>query len=409
MPRQNDDKNEVSYLKAKLFEKERIEAFLRAEVQDLWKVIHTFERFPLYKFYIKVANIYSRIVQKKTFVQPQANIDVPSQKIADIKESLDALFVTPSNNSELGGISSAYKLLRGLETNDLNVRIHPLNFDPTIAKSDLDIDFTELLKIKYKVIVICGSEAATFCIEQNLLNNNKSILFLQGPDFYFDSNWNNSENFIKCISDSDLVLAISPYMKKIAEFYGAKKVKSVPFGLDTSVYFMTSEKKEKIVLVPCRANKDKGTHLVVPILNEIKKYGWKVVGFGELPDINMAKEFDDFRGRLTSKELADLFRSSKALLDPSLVEGLGLVALESAACGCVPIVSYRHSYEDLFNKSEKPYIEIPNFLDPKLVVDTLNQIEKQNNFEIYSKIVLEYEWEKSFASSLTVIQEMIGK
>jgi glycosyltransferase involved in cell wall biosynthesis len=83
--------------------------------------------------------------------------------------------------------------------------------------------------------------------------------------------------------------------------------------------------------------------------------------------------------------------------------------LESAACGCVPIVSSRHSYEELFNKSEKPYIEIPNFLDPKLVVDTLNQIEKQNNFEIYSKIVLEYEWEKGFTSSLTAIQELIGK
>ena len=409
MLEQNDDKNEVSYLKAKLFEKERIEAFLRAEVKELWAVIHTLERFPLYKFYVKLAKIYSRILNRNPLVQTETHTEVSSQKISNIKETLDVLFITPSNNTELGGISSAYKLITGLATNNLKVKVHPLNFDPTINKPDLEINLSELLNTKYKVIVICGSEAATFCIERNLLNNCKSILFLQGPDFYFDSNWKNSENFIKCILNSDLVLAISPYMKKIAEFYGAKKVQAIPFGLDTANYFMSSQKKEKIVLVPCRANKDKGTHLVVPILHEIKKYGWKVVGFGELPDINMAKEFNDFRGRLTGQELGGLFRSSMALLDPSLIEGLGLVALESAACGCVPIVSSRHSYVDLFKNSEKPYIEIPNFLDPKLVVETLNEIQKQNNFEVYSKRVLEYKWENGFTNSLRIIQELIGE
>ena len=65
MLEQNDDKNEVSYLKAKLFEKERIEAFLRAEVKELWAVIHTLERFPLYKFYVKLAKIYPRILNRK--------------------------------------------------------------------------------------------------------------------------------------------------------------------------------------------------------------------------------------------------------------------------------------------------------------------------------------------------------
>ena len=123
----------------------------------------------------------------------------------------------------------------------------------------------------------------------------------------------------------------------------------------------------------------------------------------------MAKEFNDFRGRLTGQELGGLFRSSMALLDPSLIEGLGLVALESAACGCVPIVSSRHSYVDLFKNSEKPYIEIPNFLDPKLVVETLNEIQKQNNFEVYSKRVLEYKWENGFTNSLRIIQELIGE
>jgi glycosyltransferase involved in cell wall biosynthesis len=122
----------------------------------------------------------------------------------------------------------------------------------------------------------------------------------------------------------------------------------------------------------------------------------------------MAREFDDFVGRLNSEDLGNLFRKSKIILDPSIIEGLGLTALEAAACGCVPIISKRNSYEDLFLPDLIPYVEIPNFLDPKLVIDTVMNIEKNNEYAKYSKNTLVYDWKSGLNNSSKAIKELLN-
>ena len=93
--------------------------------------------------------------------------------------------------------------------------------------------------------------------------------------------------------------------------------------------------------------------------------------------------------------------NSKILLDASFIEGLGLVALESAASGCVPIISKRHDYHELFNENQLPYIEIDNFIDPNILFSSIQEAEKLNpedvvnyvkniNWENGSKIIQNY-------------------
>ena len=64
MAEEFEDKNQISELKARLFEKERIEEYLRSEVKELWKVIKVIQDFPLYSLYIRIANLYSKVVNK---------------------------------------------------------------------------------------------------------------------------------------------------------------------------------------------------------------------------------------------------------------------------------------------------------------------------------------------------------
>lgn len=409
MADQSDNISEVSYLKAKLIEKERIESFLRAEVSELWSVIKNLERFPLHKIYIKFANFYFNFISIKEIHKEAATSEKFASKESEIELSnFDVLFIVPSDNEEIGGIASSYKLARNLRDFDLNVQVLPIKHDPTSVKSDINIDRYKINETNFDLIVICGSEAANYTVSNKLNLGKKSVMLLQGPDFYFDSEWNNSKNFIDLISSSDLVIALSPYLRKIAEFYGAINIETTPFGLDTSKYFMLSETKEKIIVVPCRNNRDKGTHLVLPVIPKLRELGWKVIGFGELPDIEMAREFDDFVGRLNSEDLGNLFRKSKIILDPSIIEGLGLTALEAAACGCVPIISKRNSYEDLFLPDLIPYVEIPNFLDPKLVIDTVMNIEKNNEYAKYSKNTLVYDWKSGLNNSSKAIKELLN-
>jgi glycosyltransferase involved in cell wall biosynthesis len=406
MAEEFENKNQISDLKARLFEKERIEEYLRAEVKELWKVIRVVQDFPLYSIYVRVANLYSKVVKKSKKIKNSDNTIVEKYVNDDVKD-FDVLFIVPSNKLEIGGITSAYELAHYLNAMSLSAKVHALSVDPSEKSNQISINRDQLENANFKLIVVCGSEAANFVDQEKMTFGRRIVLFMQGPDQYFEMNWVSASRFTDLISKSDLVIAISPYVASIALFYGAKKILTAPFGIDKDIFFSDNNKKEKIVLVPCRANRDKGTHLVIPLINHLRKEGWKIIGFGELPDLNMAGEFDDFLGRITKSELGNWLRRSKILLDPSLIEGLGLIPLEAAACGCVPIINSRNSYQGLFNSNFKPFVEVPNYLDPQLIMDTIIQIDKDNNYDAYSKSVLELDMNSGLNNSYLAIKELL--
>jgi glycosyltransferase involved in cell wall biosynthesis len=406
MAEEFENKNQISDLKARLFEKERIEEYLRAEVKELWKVIRVVQDFPLYSIYVRVANLYSKVVKKSKKIKNSDNTIVEKYVNDDVKD-FDVLFIVPSNKLEIGGITSAYELAHYLNAMSLSAKVHALSVDPSEKSNQISINRDQLENANFKLIVVCGSEAANFVDQEKMTFGRRIVLFMQGPDQYFEMNWVSASRFTDLISKSDLVIAISPYVASIALFYGAKKILTAPFGIDKDIFFADNNKKEKIVLVPCRANRDKGTHLVIPLINHLRKEGWKIIGFGELPDLNMAGEFDDFLGRITKSELGNWLRRSKILLDPSLIEGLGLIPLEAAACGCVPIINSRNSYQGLFNSNFKPFVEVPNYLDPQLIMDTIIQIDKDNNYDAYSKSVFELDMNSGLNNSYLAIKELL--
>ena len=406
MAEEFENKNQISDLKARLFEKERIEEYLRAEVKELWKVIRVVQDFPLYSIYVRVANLYYKVVKKSKKIKNSDNTIVEKYVNDDVKD-FDVLFIVPSNKLEIGGITSAYELAHYLNAMSLSAKVHALSVDPSEKSNQISINRDQLENANFKLIVVCGSEAANFVDQEKMTFGRRIVLFMQGPDQYFEMNWVSASRFTDLISKSDLVIAISPYVASIALFYGAKKILTAPFGIDKDIFFSDNNKKEKIVLVPCRANRDKGTHLVIPLINHLRKEGWKIIGFGELPDLNMAGEFDDFLGRITKSQLGNWLRRSKILLDPSLIEGLGLIPLEAAACGCVPIINSRNSYQGLFNSNFKPFVEVPNYLDPQLIMDTIIQIDKDNNYDAYSKSVLELDMNSGLNNSYFAIKELL--
>ena len=406
MPEEFETKNEISELKARLFEKERIEAYLRSEVAELWKVIKVIQEFPLYGLYLKISKLYSKLNRIADTSKVTQNVDSSLSEIGSA-QIFDVLFIVPSNKLEIGGIVSAYDLANYLNSMAVSTKVLALNVDPSVEQSAINIDVNQMQNAKYNAVVVCGSEAANFLSQNKIGLNKKIILFMQGPDHYFEKKWEVASLFTDLISKSDLVLAISPYVKSIAKFYGAKNIITTPFGLDKNIFYGSEAKKEKIILISCRANRDKGTHLAIPIISQLRKQGWNVIGFGELPDLSMAREFNDFLGRISKNELANLLRRSKILLDPSLIEGLGLVALEAAACACVPVINSRNSYEGLIDSTFKPFVEIPNFLNPEIIIDTINQIEKENNCGAYSQSIMELDMNSGLNNSYLAIKDLL--
>jgi glycosyltransferase involved in cell wall biosynthesis len=397
MTNEHNDEDNMAILKAKLYEKERIEDYLRAEVKELWKVINSTQASTVYKTYLlltKFQNTLKRVFVSK-FTRGFKTLKAKSSEslkgyAATKTYFFDFVFVIPSNKIEIGGLKSAFNLAKFMLQKGFAVKVIYLNHDPSGVVADFLVNKLDVNEIECGVVVVCGTEASAYLEANTNLKYKKSVIFMQGPDHYFDSNWIRSSSFLRTLQECDLVLAISPFLSNISLFYGAKKVMSIPFGLDLNDFFYQNHKRDKNLLIP-----------------KLKSMGWKVIGFGDLPNVHMAEYFDEFLGRLSSAELAKIFRESRILLDPSLIEGLGLTALEAAACGCVPIVGQRESYTGLFQDGQEPFVEIPNFLDPQVVLNAIDKIEKSNLSELVSKNVLSVDWESGLRDASKVLTDLV--
>lgn len=408
--------NETSFLKARLSEKDRIEKFLRAENKELWNVINTSNVSFLFKAFL-FANKIRRYV-KGTFAQFTRNFSQgdSSSKISKFNVSkvvrnffCDVIFVIPTNKIELGGLQSSFELANYISGKGLSVKVIYLNHDPTGIKSEIMVNKSDAKNFTCNAVVVCGSEASHYLSSSESFKFSKSVIFMQGPDHYFESDWSRSLKFINMLEKSALTLAISPYMANFSKFFGANNVVTVPIGLDLTSFYYGDTARQKIIVIPCRSNRDKGTHLVVPLIPKLRKLGWRVVGFGDLPDLKMASYFDDFLGRISKVELGKIFREATILLDPSLIEGLGLIPLEAAACGCIPIIGTRRSYMGLFKDDEKPYLEVSNFLDPEEVIKKINDANSANYSKLFSEYILGIDWGSGYQKAFDEIKSILEK
>jgi glycosyltransferase involved in cell wall biosynthesis len=416
MTEKPDEENETSFLKARLSEKDRIEKFLRAENKELWNAINTSNVSFLFKAFLFANKIRKYI--KVNFAQsvrifPHRNSLTESSKSGDsevVKSSFyDIIFVIPTNKIELGGLQSSFELANYISGKGLSVKIVYLNHDPTGVKSEIMVNRFDAKNYTCNLVVVCGSEASDYLSSIENFKFSKSVIFMQGPDHYFETDWSRSLKFIKMLEKSALTLAISPYMANLSKFYGANNVVTVPIGLDLTNFYYGDTSRQKTIVIPCRTNRDKGTQLVIPLIPKLKKLGWRVIGFGDLPDIKMATYFDDFLGRISKVELGRIFRESTILLDPSFIEGLGLIPLEAAACGCIPIVGTRKSYAGLFNDDERPYFEVSNFLDPEEVMQKIEEVNRTNYSKLFSEYILRVDWAVGYQKAFDEIKSILGK
>ena len=403
-------KNELSVLKARLYEKERIEEYLRAEVKELWSAINSTNASFLYKIFLFGIRIGRRIKRiLKSHASSENKSSIVTDSISDKETKYEVIFVIPSNKVELGGIKSSFELAKFFSQNSLILKIVYINHDPTGISSESMIHKSKARNLLSNIVVACGSEATSYLSSSDSFVFNKKVAFIQGSDQYFDSSWNRAAKYLDFILESDLVLAISPYVAKVAKFYGAKNVVTIPLGLDLNNFYFQETLREKIIVVPCRSNIEKGTRLVIPLIPKLQELGWTVIGFGDLPDINMANEFDDFLGRITPVQLGDLLRKSQFMLDPSFMEGLGLTPLEAAACGCVPIIGARASYKELFKQGDEPFFELPNFLEPDEVIKKVMNIRHLEYSKTFSELVLGVDWSSGYEKALNEVLNIIGE
>jgi glycosyltransferase involved in cell wall biosynthesis len=401
-----DFKKTNNQLISENIELKRIEKYLRAEVLELWDHIHGLRALPFYNLWIKVAKKldFKTKCNKKNYGETLLSNRSPvdSQVL-----NCDFVFVYSSDSHEIGGLKTGGKLARDLlNSTPWKIKGLALHHDPTIKNVD-KFFVTELdSQSEIKNVVACGSDTIEKALEISKKFNAKLVLLMMGLDQIFAPTWQQSKNFILAMQKSDLVISLSPQLAKQAKLFGAKNVVVAPLGYDNREYTYLGFPKRNKILVTCRISPEKGLKFVLPALYLLRERGWEVIGFGDLPEHEAAEAFDVFLGRIGAAELNRQFQDTKFLIDPSWVEGLGLVALEAAACGVIPIITARSDYLGLFDENDKPFVEIVNFIDPQKLIQTIEDPTNWISPDKLVKSVSTLEWSEGLRKATLALKSL---
>lgn len=145
--------------------------------------------------------------------------------------------------------------------------------------------------------------------------------------------------------NSDHIIAISPFLAKVAEFLYGKKVSYLPLGIDTAIFHGEGRKDP----VRCRVvtagtvKSSKNPELFLELASRHKDSDFIWFGDGQSRSllIEKAKSMGlsnlAFPGSLSPEELAREFRNASIFVLTSRSEGVPKVTQEAAACG-LPLV-----------------------------------------------------------------------
>ena len=399
MSNKNEDFDNLTEkeLKAELQNKTRIENYLRSEVSNLWSELNRINALPFNKLYQKIA---SKLQKNKPHVNLTKNINISQNKISNHdekiknKKSYDFIFVMPTNNLELGGVKVANSLASELQKIGKSVGIIPILSDPSVSFNPLLITDKSIESVS--TVVSCGAETTEYAKNIQLKFNSNFQLFMQGPDFLFTPKWKNAKEFLAAIKTANSIVCVSPYLEKLANSLGGKNIQTIIFGPDTKIFNFKNLKREKVIMVPCRRDFTKGLRNLLPNLNLLQNFGYKTIGFGDIEDASIANYFDEFLGRITQERLSEYLNCAELIFDPSLIEGLGLITLEAAHCGCIPIVQKRESYEKIFDVDKKPFIEINDFLDPNEIINSVKLATSTLSSELVRSRVKDITFQNGF-------------
>jgi glycosyltransferase involved in cell wall biosynthesis len=144
---------------------------------------------------------------------------------------------------------------------------------------------------------------------------------------------------------ADHIIAISPFLARVASFLYGQKVSCLPLGIDGAIFDGTG----KIEPARCRVagcgtvKKSKNPHLFLQLAKRFPETDFVWFGDGEMRAqlIDEAKRLAlgnlTFPGSIPPRSLAEEFRKSSIFVLPSHAEGVPKVTQEAAACG-LPVV-----------------------------------------------------------------------
>jgi len=220
-------------------------------------------------------------------------------------------------------------------------------------------------------------------------------------------------NFDALYQYSDHVIAISPFLEKIAKIIYQKPVTYLPLGIDKAFYFKRTHQNRNTVMCVGSLNQNKNPQLFLRAAEEFPKI--KFIWYGDGPLLKSLKQTSvdkklsniEFFGKISPSQLVDCYRQASIFVLPSFSEGAPKV-LQEAAAASLPLVSFGYYEPPAVRHNENGYIvwsdqEFFSSIDNLLC----NNSQYENMCKASYELAQDWEWSKIAPQWLNTLESII--
>lgn len=267
----------------------------------------------------------------------------------------DALFILPTTNPRYGGIWFACTLIASLIASGKRVGVFveeehipawtkQFGFEPWTRRKDV-------LAFVASAGCVVGTAESTLPMMHAFAAQFQCppVLLLQGMEVAFRSGHNVATfrtyqklPHILCVSE-----ALADYMKLLNP---AAQITHLASGPDPLAFYPYSvPRTPRTVAIALNRTPEKGTAQAIETALLLKERGFSLTFFGwDAAFFDIPSNLGTVIEKTDRAVLADLFSRTEFLIDHSFAEGLGLLPLEAAFCGCIPIIAPHGGPEYVF-------------------------------------------------------------
>ena len=302
----------------------------------------------------------------------------------------DILFVLPILDDKSGGVQVVVDLVERLIA--LGYRANIIDLGP------IDQDYLEKLhffsplrprdlhRVK-KAKVVLATHFLTVLEGQKISSKLGAsfVYFMQGPETMFDGGVHFA-TIIKEFSLAKHILCVSEFLVKYVRNYTQNKsIYNIQHGPDSLFFYPrvsgTATRRSKSIAGCLRTIPEKGTGFLLEFFNEAKKRGFEIHLFGQNSDVFVIeKDFATMHGALDRLQLAKLFSTVEYYADFSFFEGLGLLPLEAAFCGAIPIITKTGGSNQIFDSKNSIFLN--NIFELDAIWHQLQNMSRQETIEM---------------------------
>jgi glycosyltransferase involved in cell wall biosynthesis len=182
--------------------------------------------------------------------------------------------------------------------------------------------------------------------------------FVQGPEILFRAPERALTSYLE-FQRCEMSICGSNYLARYVEELGGRVAKVVPVGPDELVFYPRKgvERNPKSLAIAISPSPCKSASLSLQFAAMAKAKGFQVFIVGQTgKKIAHLQRLGTCLGELSQDEMAKLFSKVDYFVDFSVFEGLGLLPLEAAFCGAIPIYSQRGGADEFFRDGENAIV-----------------------------------------------------